>query len=93
MLVLQILKIDVKAGLSRKTGNAYRLAEATGVVKTQKEDGSEDWAVGRFLLPKGSEELKAGHYSVDFTFVSGQDGELSPRIRSLRPAVLQGAKS
>jgi hypothetical protein len=63
--VLQILLVNVKDGVSKKTGNAFSIKEAHCVL--QKDDGTPS-AVGVLTIPKNLEEhAKPGTYLAAFT--------------------------
>lgn len=87
-LQIQILRVDVRRGQSRKTGNPYVLAEAQCVYYAPNpETGEIEPSVGQMLLPRGQEETKPGHYEAETTLRTSREGRVEAVISRLAPRV------
>lgn len=93
-LSIQILRVDIRRGTSRKTGNPYTLAEAQCVYHAPNpETGVIEASVGQMLLPRGQEEVKPGDYEAVFTLRTSREGRVEAVIARLSPKmVAEGAK-
>lgn len=96
-LHIQILRVDVRRGQSRKTGNPYVLAEAQCVYYAPNPDtGAIEASVGQMLLPRGQEETAPGNYEAEFTLRTNREGRVEAAIGRLTPraeaAMLKSAK-
>lgn len=93
-LPIQILRVDVRRGTSRKSGNPYVLAEAQCVYHAPNpETGAIEPSVGQMLLPRGQEEVKPGEYEAVFTLRTNREGRveaviarLAPKVEAVKPA-------
>ncbi|MBN9461578.1 MAG: hypothetical protein J0H00_10170 [Burkholderiales bacterium] len=87
-LSIQILRVDVRRGTSRKTGNPYTLAEAQCVYHAPNpETGVIEPSVGQMLLPRGQEEVRPGNYDALFTLRTNREGRVEAVVAKLAPAV------
>ncbi|MBN9430351.1 MAG: hypothetical protein J0H09_27990 [Burkholderiales bacterium] len=85
-MAIQILRVDVRSGVSKKTGNAYKMAEAQCVFHAPNvETGVIEPSVGRLLLPRGQEDVRPGHYEAVFTLRSSLEGRVEAVIARLQP--------
>jgi len=85
-LPIQILRVDVRRGVSRKTGNQYVMAEAQCVYHApHPETGVVEPSVGQLLLPRGQEEVKPGEYDAIFTLRTSREGRVEAVIARLSP--------
>lgn len=85
---IHILRVDVRRGISRKSGNAYVLAEAQCVYHVPNpETGELQPSVGQMFLPRGQEETKPGHYDAEFTLRTNREGKVEASIARLVPRV------
>lgn len=85
-LSIQILRVDIRRGTSRKTGNPYTLAEAQCVYQAPNpETGVLEASVGQMLLPRGQEEVKPGDYDAIFTLRTNREGRVEAVIARLAP--------
>lgn len=97
-LNIQILRVDVRRGQSRKTGNPYVLAEAQCVYYAPNpETGVIEASVGQMLLPRGQEDVKPGDYEAVFTLRTNREGRVEAAIARLtpkaEPSMLKPAKA
>lgn len=91
-LAIQILRVDVRRGTSRKTGNPYTLAEAQCVYHAPNpETGVIEASVGQMLLPRGQEEVKPGDYEAVFTLRTNREGRVEAVIARLAPRLAADA--
>lgn len=75
---LQILKIDTKEGVSRKSGLPYKISEAHSIIFNP--DGTPH-AVGVLVLPKALEaDAKPGMFNAQFSLEAGTRGDDQGRI-------------
>jgi len=87
-LQIQILRVDVRRGQSRKTGNPYVLAEAQCVYYApHPETGVIEASVGQMLLPRGQEEVRPGEYEASFTLRTNREGRVEAAIARLTPRI------
>jgi len=85
-LSIQILRVVIRRGTSRKTGNPYTLAEAQCVYQAPNpETGVLEASVGQMLLPRGQEEVKPGDYDAIFTLRTNREGRVEAVIARLAP--------
>lgn len=90
-LRIQLLRVDDRSGVSRKTGNPYRICEAQAVVyATDEATGELQPSVGRFMIPRGQEdEVKAARlpadYFAEFTLRPDMQGKIEARVSRLVP--------
>lgn len=90
---IQVLRVEVRRGVSRRTGLPYQMAEAQCVFHAPNpETGELQPSVGTMLLPKGQEDAKPGNYVAAFTLRSNREGRVEAVIASLLPAVAERAK-
>jgi hypothetical protein len=76
--ILEILLVNVKAGVSKKTNQPYSISEAHCVLRN--DDGTAG-AVGVLQVPKGLEEAaKPGIYSAAFALEAPTYGENQGKI-------------
>lgn len=91
-LSIQILRVDVRRGTSRKTGNPYVLAEAQCVYHAPNpETGVIEPSVGQMLLPRGQEEVRPGVYDAVFTLRTNREGRVEAVLAKLDPKVSDAA--
>lgn len=91
-LSIQILRVDIRRGTSRKTGNPYTLAEAQCVYHAPNpETGVIEASVGQMLLPRGQEEVKPGDYEAVFTLRTNREGRVEAVIARLAPRLAADA--
>lgn len=85
-LQIQILRVDVRRGVSRKSGNPYVLSEAQCVYHAPNpETGVIEPSVGQMLLPRGQEQVQAGTYDATFTLRTNREGRVEAVIAKLVP--------
>jgi len=79
--LLEILKINLKTGKSKKDGSDFSLPLAQCVIRGA--DGSV--SVGELMLPKHLNETAEGVYDADYVLGVDMNGKIVPRITALRP--------
>jgi len=84
---VEVLYVSIREGVSRKTGERYRMAEAECVFYSVDPDTGEVRPVtGAMTLPKGQEELKSGRYDAVLAFRRDfQTGRIFAGIAKLAP--------
>ncbi|MBE0595502.1 MAG: hypothetical protein IH616_24200 [Gemmatimonadales bacterium] len=87
-LKIQLLHVEDRSGVSRKTGQPYRICEAQAVVYApHPESGEVTPMVGRFMIPRGQEDeiVRAGpgDYLAEFTLRSDMQGRIEARVAKL----------
>lgn len=86
-LSIQVLRVSVREGVSRKTGQPYKMAEAQCVYNAPDPDTGEIVpSVGTLLLPRGQEDAKPGNYVAGFTLRTSREGRVEAVISKLQPA-------
>ena len=84
---IQVLRVEVRRGVSRKTGQPYQMAEAQCVFYAPHPDTGElQPSVGTMLLPRGQEDVPAGNYDAAFTLRSNREGRVEAVIAKLVPS-------
>ncbi|MDB6020232.1 MAG: cellulose synthase [Pedosphaera sp.] len=78
-----IFDTRVNEGTAKKTGVAYRIAEAQCLLHATAE--GEPQMVGQLMLPKGMPDPVPGDYIAEFRMAVGQDGKLGARLHKLNP--------
>lgn len=92
-LSIQVLRVSVREGVSRKTGNAYKMAEAQCVYSAPNpETGEIEPSVGTLLLPRGQEDARPGNYLAGFTLRTNREGRVEAVISKLAPAPVANDK-
>lgn len=89
-----ILAINVRSGVSAKTGRPYTIREAQCILE-QEIEGQRSVVVGVINLPDALADRDAGEYLADFALAQGSgpdSGKLVPRIVSLVPFGMPKAK-
>ncbi len=82
---IQVLRVEVRKGISRKTGNPYAMAEAQCVFNAPNpETGVLEPSVGTLLLPRGQEDARPGLYEATFTLRSNREGRVEAVIARLQ---------
>lgn len=89
-LRIQLLHVEDRSGVSRKTGQPYRICEAQAVVYApHPETGAEVPTVGRFTIPRGQEDeilrRGPGDYEAEFTLRADMAGKIEARVAKLLP--------
>jgi len=79
---LQVVAIETKSGVSKKSGQPYQMEIAKCVLT--KVDGSVD--VGEVMLPKGHAPVTPGLYSAETALSKSMNGQIVGVIVSLTPA-------
>lgn len=86
-LAIQVLRVTVREGVSRKSGLQYRMAEAQCVYSARNpETGEIEPSVGTLLLPRGQEDVRPGNYLATFTLRTNREGRVEAVIERLLPA-------
>jgi hypothetical protein len=81
MQVVQVLALEDKSGIGKKSGAAYKMTVCQAVLK---EDG-KPVGVGELVLPKDHAAIKPGEFTVTTKMGRGMDGKLVPLIVALVP--------
>ncbi|CAN0639936.1 MULTISPECIES: cellulose synthase [Burkholderia cepacia complex] len=84
---LTILSINVRNGVSQKSGRPYTIREAQCILE-QSVDGASNIVVGVINLPESLADRTPGEYLAEFALAQGNGtdaGRLVPRIVSLLP--------
>ncbi|MFM0526302.1 cellulose synthase [Paraburkholderia strydomiana] len=84
---LTILSINVRSGVSQKSGRPYTIREAQCILE-QSTDGVSNIVVGVINLPEPLADRAPGEYLAEFALAQGNgtdSGRLVPRITSLIP--------
>lgn len=84
---LTILSINVRSGVSQKSGRPYTIREAQCILE-QSNDGVSNIVVGVINLPEPLADRTPGEYLAEFALTQGNgtdSGRLVPRITSLIP--------
>jgi hypothetical protein len=89
---LTILDVAHRSGTSKKTGNAWAIHEAQCILEQENEEG-KSIVVGTINLPEVLKDAAPGDYLAEFSFFKSMEGKLEPRVVSLVPFGLQGAKA
>lgn len=83
-LSINVLRVSVREGVSRKTGQPYKMAEAQCVYEAPDPDTGElQPSVGTMLLPKGQEDTRPGRYAASFTLRTNREGRVEAVISKL----------
>jgi hypothetical protein len=86
-LSIQVLRVSVREGISRKSGQPYKMAEAQCVYSAPNpETGEIEPSVGTLLLPRGQEDARPGNYLAGFTLRTNREGRVEAVISKLAPA-------
>jgi len=88
---LSILEVVKRSGISKKTGNAWEI-HAAQCVLAQDVDGKSQIIVGTINLPEYLKATEPGDYLAEFAFFQSMEGKLEPRITSLVPFGVTGAR-
>lgn len=80
---MTILAINVKEGVSSKTGRPYKIFDAQCVITSQREGKEPEVQVGTILLHESLKDTAPGDYLPSFHF-SVRDGQLWPVVSQLR---------
>lgn len=92
-LSINVLRVSVREGVSRKTGQPYRMAEAQCVYHAPDPDTGEVLpSVGTMLMPRGQEDVRPGQYMASFTLRTSREGRVEAVISKLIPAVAEPTK-
>jgi hypothetical protein len=84
---VQILAVNVRQGVSQKSGRPYTIREAQCILE-QSSDGVPNIVVGVINLPDALADRGPGEYLAEFALAQGggnDSGKLVPRIVSLVP--------
>lgn len=63
---IQVLSIERKQGIGKKSGNAYDMVICQCVVHGKNESGEPEVKIGELVLPRNHPEVKAGMYDGEF---------------------------
>jgi hypothetical protein len=89
---LTILDVAHRSGVSNKTGKPWAMHEAQCALEQESEEGKKI-VVGTINLPDTLKDCVPGDYLAEFSMFRSMDGRLEPRVVSLVPFGLQGAKA
>jgi hypothetical protein len=88
---LTILDVAHRSGIAKKTGNAWAIHEAQCILEQESTEGKA-LLVGTLNLPDTLKDSTPGDYLAEFSFFRSMDGKLEPRVVSLMPFGMTGAK-
>lgn len=88
---LTILDVAHRSGIAKKTGNAWAIHEAQCILEQEDSEG-KSLLVGTINLPDALKESAPGDYLAEFSFFRSMEGKLEPRVVSLVPFGMPGAK-
>lgn len=82
--LIQIIYVQPKAGIGKKSGNPYdmRLAQTLAHV-TNRETGQVEPLVGELVLPQDLKETPPGYYLVDFRLSVSQQKRIESVVDTL----------
>lgn len=89
---LTVLQIIVRNGISSRTGKPWEIRAAQCVLEQSNKEGAKELLVGTLNLPDQLKAVEPGDYLADFAFFQSMEGKLEPRITSLVPFGMPGAK-
>ena len=76
----------------RKPGNPWAIHEAQCILEQEDTDG-KSLVVGTINLPDTLKDSAPGDYLAEFSFFKSMEGKLEPRVVSLVPFGMPGAKA
>lgn len=88
---LTIIDVAHRSGIAKKTGNAWAIHEAQCILEQESTEGKA-LLVGTLNLPDTLKDSTPGDYLAEFSFFRSMDGKLEPRVVSLMPFGMTGAK-
>ncbi|MEQ5842997.1 MULTISPECIES: cellulose synthase [Paraburkholderia] len=89
---LTILEVAHRSGVSNKTGRPWAMHEAQCILEQEDTEGKKI-VVGTINLPDVLKDSAPGDYLAEFSFFKSMEGKLEPRVVSLVPFGMQGAKA
>ncbi len=90
-LRIQIIRVEIRQGMSKRTGQPYRMGIAQCVYHAPNPTTGEiEASVGALNLPRGQEDTLPGNYVATMTLVTDREGRVAGAIAKLEPE--QGAK-
>ena len=89
---LTILEVAHRSGVSNKTGRPWAMHEAQCILEQEDSEGKKI-VVGTINLPDVLKDSAPGDYLAEFSFFKSMEGKLEPRVVSLVPFGMQGAKA
>lgn len=85
---IDVLAVNRRSGVSRKTGEAYNMASAECVFhSTDPETGAARLVAGEMMLPRGQEDIQPGRYVASMIFRRNREGRIEAGIAKLVPSV------
>lgn len=89
---LTILEVAHRSGVSNKTGRPWAMHEAQCILEQEDTEGKKI-VVGTINLPDVLKDSAPGDYLAEFSFFKSMEGKLEPRVVSLVPFGMTGAKA
>jgi len=82
--IIQIIYVEVVAGTSRKTGNAYDMRMAQCIVeRVNAETGAPQPLIGELVLPEKFKDTPPGRYEVEFEVSVDRDKRIGSVVSSM----------